>query len=450
MKANKAICAMACIAVLFAATGLSAQSNPLFIQFSPANTIGGLYRPDSGPAPHVGIIEMHRTANFLHETACTELSKRGFMVLCMNSRFVNNESQVMWENIALDVKAGVNYLRDVQHMDKVLMIGFSGGGPTVTYYEAVAENGPSYCRVNANKLVQCTDAVVGLPRLDGIILRVRASGKSRQQTEGDESGDIESCRSGQRKNATAKIDPSLDPFNPDNGFNPHGDSHYSDDFKKRYFQVQSDKLNELIDIALKKRDAIAAGKYRYSDDDEFIFPRGNDARLAELDMSVDCCTTRPEHVIHNDGSIATEVYHSVRMPIPKSAETNARFTATTFLTINSFLSANAIRSNRAYDVDWCSSNNSSPCALPHISVPLLVMAMGAHYFIRDGEINYDLAASKYKEFIIVAGATHGGTPCRIVPAAHTQIRSGTCSTTWRSRSTHAGWRTIESPKIATI
>ena len=170
MKANKAICAMACIAVLFAATGLFAQSNPLFIQFSPANTIGALYRPDSGPAPHVGIIEMHRTANFLHETACTELSKRGFMVLCMNSRFVNNESQVMWENIALDVKAGVNYLRDVQHMDKVLMIGFSGGGPTVTYYEAVAENGPSYCR-GANKLVQCTDAVAGLPRLDGIILR---------------------------------------------------------------------------------------------------------------------------------------------------------------------------------------------------------------------------------------------------------------------------------------
>jgi hypothetical protein len=213
------------------------------------------------------------------------------------------------------------------------------------------------------------------------------------------------------ENATAKIDPGLDPFNPDNGFNPNGDSHYSDDFKKRYFKAQSDKLNELIDIAVKKRDAIAAGKYRYSDDDEFIFPRGNDARLAELDMSVDCCTTRPERVIQNDGSISTEVYHSVRIPIPKSAETNARFSGTTFLTIKSFLSANAIRSKTAYDVDWCSSNNSSPCALPHISAPLLVMAMGAHYFLRDGEINYDLAASKDKEFIVVAGATHGGTPC---------------------------------------
>ena len=413
MKATKAICAMACIAVLFAATGVFAQSNPLFIQFSPGNTMGALYKPDSEPAPHVGIIEMHRTANFLHETACTELSKRGFMVLCMNSRFVNNESQVMWENIALDVKAGVNYLRDVQHMDKVLMIGFSGGGPTVTYYEAVAENGPSYCR-GANKLVQCTDAVAGLPRLDGIILRDGHPGNPVNKLR-EMNPATSNLAEVVNENATAKIDPSLDPFNPDNGFNPNGDSHYSDDFKKRYFKAQSDKLNELVDIAVKKRDAIAAGKYRYPDDDEFIFPRGNDARLAELDMSVDCCTTRPERVIHNDGSIATEVYHSVRMPIPKSAETNARFSATTFLTINSFLSANAIRSKTAYDVDWCSSNNSSPCALPHISVPLLVMAMGAHYFIRDGEINYDLAASKYKEFIIVAGATHGGTPCKDCP-----------------------------------
>jgi hypothetical protein len=410
MKATKAIWAMACIAVLFTATGAFAQSNPLFIQLARGNTTGALYKPDRGPAPRVGIIEMHRTANFLDEIACTELSKRGFMVLCMNSRFVNNESQVTWESIALDVKAGVNYLRDVQHMDKVLMIGFSGGGPTVTYYEAVAENGPSYCQ-GTGKLVQCTDAVAGLPRLDGIILRDGHPGNPVNKLR-EMNPAISNLAEVVNQNATAKIDPSLDPFNPANGFNPNGDSHYSDDFKKRYFQAQSDKLNELIDIAVKKWDAITAGKYRYPDDDEFIFPRGNDARLAELDMSVDCCTTRPERVIHNDGSITTEVYHSVRMPIPKGAETNARFSGTTFLTIRSFLSANAIRSKTAYDVDWCSSNNSSPCALPHISAPLLVMAMGAHYFIRDGEINYDLAASKDKEFIVVAGATHGGTPCK--------------------------------------
>jgi len=37
--------------------------------------------------------------------------------------------------------------------------------------------------------------------------------------------------------------------------------------------------------------------------------------------------------------------------------------------------------------------------------------MGGHYFVRDSEIHYEVAASKDKEFIVIEGATHGGTPC---------------------------------------
>src|SRR5262245_41773969 len=69
-----------------------AQTNPVFVQLGQAK--GALYKPDSGPPPHVGIIVMHREANYMNNIACTEFSKRGFMVLCMNSRFENNESVV--------------------------------------------------------------------------------------------------------------------------------------------------------------------------------------------------------------------------------------------------------------------------------------------------------------------------------------------------------------------
>ena len=37
--------------------------------------------------------------------------------------------------------------------------------------------------------------------------------------------------------------------------------------------------------------------------------------------------------------------------------------------------------------------------------------MGGHYFIRDNEIHYEMAASKDKDFIVIEGATHGITPC---------------------------------------
>ena len=46
-------------------------------------------------------------------------------------------------------------------------------------------------------------------------------------------------------------------------------------------------------------------------------------------------------------------------------------------------------------------------AVKSISVPLLITAMGAHYFVRDNEIHYEVAASRDKDFVVIEGATHG-------------------------------------------
>ena len=90
-----------------------------------------------------------------------------------------------------------------------------------------------------------------------------------------------------------------------------------------------------------------------------------------------------------------------------------------FLSVRSFLSVRAIRSNDSLDnVDWCSSNHSTPCNLQNVSIPLLVMAMGGHYFIRDSEIFFDMAASTDKEFVVVEGATHGLGNCTACAAFH--------------------------------
>ncbi len=36
-------------------------------------------------------------------------------------------------------------------------------------------------------------------------------------------------------------------------------------------------------------------------------------------------------------------------------------------------------------------------------VPVLIAAMGAHYFIRDNDIHYEVAASDDKDFVIIRG-----------------------------------------------
>src|SRR5262249_39374916 len=75
--------------------------------------------------------------------------------------------------IPLDVAQGVNYLKNTQHMSRIILYGNSGGGVTMSFYQAVAENGPSVCQ-GPRKLVECSSSgsgsVAGLTPADGIIL----------------------------------------------------------------------------------------------------------------------------------------------------------------------------------------------------------------------------------------------------------------------------------------
>jgi hypothetical protein len=53
-------------------SSLLAQTNPVFIQLGQAK--GALYEPDSGPTLQVGIVVMHREANYMNNIACREFS----------------------------------------------------------------------------------------------------------------------------------------------------------------------------------------------------------------------------------------------------------------------------------------------------------------------------------------------------------------------------------------
>jgi hypothetical protein len=167
----------------------------------------------------VAFLAIHRTSNFMNMIATRELPKRGFMVLGMNPRSDNNEAIVNFENIGLDIKQGVEFLRKQPGIGKVILIGFSGGGPSTTFYQATAEKGPSYCQ-GPNKLTQCTDALANLPKADGMLLLDAHPGNT-----------VNSMRSLNPavldENDPSKIDPSLDPFDTKNGYNPNGLSVYS-------------------------------------------------------------------------------------------------------------------------------------------------------------------------------------------------------------------------------
>jgi hypothetical protein len=438
MKRNKAIAAITAItlgSIFSFGIEQALAANPQYVLGLAHGVKAALWLPPNPANSHVGIIAIHRTSNYLNHPSCSNLSQRGFTLLCMNSRFDNNEALVNWELIAQDVGVGVDYLKNTLGMKYVILIGHSGGGPTTTYYQAVAVNGPSYCQ-GPNKLSQCAssgpNSVAGLTPADGLVLLdahpsnavnlMRGSDPSINQGQDTEMVGLVGT------NAPITRDKKLFLYNPANGFNPNGLSQYSPAFQQKYTAAQAGRMNDWIDRAQEMQSKIAEGNWRFPDDDAIIVAAagasraggGNEAAIFKPDNQIWCCTIQPEQVLTNNGTVVTQNYTSVRLPDPSDYPGILTFdNGTKELTLTAFLSANAIRATDALDynkIDWCSSNNSAPCALQKFSQPVLMVGMGAYYFFPDME-RYYLYYSKSpdKTFIIAAGLVHGLTPCGNCP-----------------------------------
>lgn len=395
----------------------NAQSHPEYIHLRPVSA--ALYMPDEGPAPHIAFLIAHRTGNNLGTLACSELSSRGFMVLCWNTRFVNNETIVNWEETALDVKRAMEFARAQPGIEAVILLGHSGGSPLMSFYQAVAENGLSFCR-GPNKLTQCGDELADLIPADAMYFPDAHPGNGVQALHGlNPSLSIVDGR--------IVVDPSLDPFSPDNGFNPQGASQYSDEFRDRYHAAQAVVMNAKIAEVEALRARIDGGDHIYPDDDIVLLPfdaQAGAARLDAFDPTVPetMVTAQARKLVRNDGTVVMQIAKSVMLPKPHQALINRTFEGVKVLTTTSFLSANSVRSTHAMDgIDHCSTNSSTNCAVANIRVPTLIAAMGAYNHLRFQEIMYEDSPAEDKDFIVIEGAVHGYTacvPCETTPGQY--------------------------------
>lgn len=403
--------AIASIVLLLSPALSFAQSSPVYMQFGSAKAT--YYKPDGNATPRVAFLITHRTSNFLQHIGCSELPKRGFAALCMNTRYDNNELIVDFDRIALDVKAGVEFLRKQPGIERVLFLAHSGGGPTLSFYQAVAENGIAFCQ-DPRKIAPCRSDLAGLPPADGIAF-----------TDAHPGVPVILLRSlnGSVLNETPKsFDPLLDPYNPANGYSATASSNYSEDFQNRYFAAQSRRMNALIDAALGRQAAIRAGAGPYPDNDLFPIPHGGNpgagpggaSQLHSLDTKISLRRTKsPRKLLKNDGTISEQIITSVSpVELNTKDSTNAFDTGTKLLTLRSFLTTQAIRSTNSLDgIDHCTAINDTVCALGSISVPVMIAGMGGYLFIRDSEEEYEAAKSADKDLVFIEGATHGFTPC---------------------------------------
>ena len=398
-----------CTLAVLTASAASAQSRPEFIALGRASAT--LYKPDSGVAPHIAFLVAHRSANNLNNIACRELSRRGFAVLCFNTRYINNDTIAEAETVALDVKTAVEHARTIPGITKVILLGHSGGSPLMSFYQAVAENGVSYCQ-GPNKIAQCGNELAGMKPADGLLF-----------AEGHPGDGVQSLRginpSLSIVDGKVKVDPSLDPFDPKNGYNPNGASKFSKEFRDRYYAAQSRVMNEQLAKVQALAERIKKGEHVYPDDDLITIPFSKQegaARLDLLDPSVEetMSTRRPQKLLKNDGSIVTQIVKSIEPPHPEQAKLNRTFDdGVKVQTVRSFLSINSVRSTDSIDgIDHCSTNSSAVCAVQYIKVPTLITAMGAYHLLRDEELMHDKSAAADKDYIVIEGAELNYTACK--------------------------------------
>jgi hypothetical protein len=265
----------------------------------------------------------------------------------------------------------------------------------MTFFEAVAEQGVAFCQ-QPDKLIKCSNSLAGLPKVDGMILMDAHPGNGINAVR-SVSANVTNDSAVLNQNRKPSTNPTLDAFDARNGYRDGGLTVYSDSFKKAYFKAQSDRMNFLIGEALARLDEInAAG----DSDAPFIVPLADNARLSQIDLSIHHSTVQPRKLVKNNGTIdGSSPVVSVR-PQSLSPGDEEGFGSSMFLTVKSFLSVRAVRSTSSFDgVDWCSSNNSTPCAVRNITVPVLFTAMGGHYFIRDNEIHFESPPAKTRTLL---------------------------------------------------
>jgi len=383
---------------------------PEYVHFS-GHAHGALYRPDPAlfPSPSIGVITVHRTGNNLNHVSTRELPPRGFVVLGITTHAVNNEGAVEYDGRSnRDLKAAVDYLYDVVGLEKVVLLGHSGGGNTISLYQAVAENGMSVCQ-GPEKVVACQGdgTQVGRPA-DALMFMDSNVGTAINMLRRWNAAVVDETN-------PRRLDPSLDPFSEANGYNPDGCSRYSQDFQRRYFEGQARRVQRLTARAQAIQDAMDAGTHIPTDNDKFVAYRIN-ARLYDLDNTIDAQTNQPRKLVKDNREIVTQIVPTVRPcgePLGYSTpERDMRLERTRDMNVRTLLGIWSIQANNSmYDIDICSANGSTMCMVQHVRAPSLFTASQGNPYVVDNETMYELSGSRNKDYVVIEGATHGMDNC---------------------------------------
>ena len=363
-----------------------------------------LYAPENdADCKNVAVMVMHSDADYLNFPAGRALASHGYRTLQAN---VSRVTETLDKKL-LDVKTCIEYLKKLPSVEKVVILGHSGGATLMSCYQAVAENGVQYFQ-DEKKIVPISD-IGDLPAADAVMLIDSNWGNGIMTLLSLDPAVKCDCNG-------VDLDPAYD-LAKQEGYDPNG-SHYSEDFIAKYQKAQAVRNEKLINKALERLEVINSGKGNYRDDEPWIVAGATQIapcnRLFPQDIRLLSHTKNEWPLIHADGSITTGIIPSLRKARKAMPFTSIYGMGTMITSVKTYLSAQAVRTTEEfgydethiYGIDWDSTYCCTPGNMRGVKAPLLLMGMTGGYECLAAEMIYELAASEDKTLAFVEGASH--------------------------------------------
>lgn len=351
----------------------------------------------------IGIIMIHLDEDYSRLNMCGELAAKGYV--CFGGQ-VSNPNESFDEKLR-DVGRAVTFLRTVEGVEKIVLMGHSGGATLMSAYQAVAENGVQVFN-GEDMLIPC-GVNEALPAADAIMIIDSNWGNGAMTLFSVDPAVVQNGNG-------MELNSEYDVFAPENGFE-NGEAYYSEAFKEKFLLAQRERNNELIRLALERLHALEHGKGFYQDDEPFIVTGGTQFipcnKLFPVDRHL-FAHTKGEYVLLRENGSSTEIIKSVRPVMNFGNVTRWNRFGTLVTTVRNYLSEKCVLANEQYGIwedgatgiDWSHSYDCTPANVRHIHAPVLCMGMTGSYEYLAAEEIYHNAVSEDKEILFVEGASH--------------------------------------------
>lgn len=340
------------------------------------NLDGMLIRPATPSATLLFFMHPSTAVHFL--PVPRSFAKAGYHVLCGHNRYSRNDTALIFEKVLLDYGAFVRHAREVLGYEKIVLYGWSGGGPLTTFYQAQSEN-PTICDTPAGDPIDIRSADL-LPG-DAIIFQAGSVSRARILQDAIDPSVRDELDPDNRL-------PELDLYDPANPNQPPYDPSYIDHFRA----AQQARMTRITDWVKDQLDLI---KKRGTGERERCFLTHRtmaDPRF--VDPTIDANDRLPNRCVSG---------------VPETVNTGpvgfGRFS-----TLRSWLSQWSVEDSRA----------DAAASVRSISIPLLALENSADEAAPASQMRevYAASASVDKSYKIIKGADHyfRGTPELMVSA----------------------------------